>query len=170
MSSVNATSATVSAAPKRRRRFRFGLRGLIVLVTHAAIVFGVFGPFLRTGIRQRGAIKTITALGGVVVLRSPTSSIDRFIPLRRGPWHEYFGQYGRRQLVDADIPTIAAALIDLTDVQVVAIESTSVTDDGLLLLRDVLPSMWLELRCPLVTSRSVDALQQKAPELLILDD
>ncbi len=170
MSLEIATPANDSAAPKRRRRFRFGLRGLIVMVTLAAIVFGILGPLIRPGLRQRAAIEAITELGGVVVLRSPESNIDRFIPLRRGPWHVYFGQYGRRQLVDSDLATATKALNEMGKIRHLSIESALLTDSGVAHLQGVTDFDELDLRCPLVTSRGTDALQQKFPKLLILDD
>lgn len=187
MSQETATSETQSAAPKRRRRFRFGLRGLIVMVTLAAIVFAPLGMIARRKQRERHAIELLNQHGADVVVLGPTSELNR--QLFGDQWHVYFGPaenemlmhmagFGaswsdsRGHLTDAGLHSVVESLSELR-VPSISIESSQLTDDGLIGLLDALSIgelQRIDLRCPLVTSRGTDALQQKFPKLVILDD
>ncbi len=145
MSLEKSPAATEPAVPKRRRWPRFGLRGLIALVTLAAIVFAPVGVIARRSQRQRMAIKDLTELGAVVNLRGTRGPIA----FRTGPWRI---QFGRRhvedslryrlpplqfdpvhvgELTDEQMPAVARALCRLDEIQRVDIESSLLTDDGL---------------------------------------
>jgi hypothetical protein len=170
MSLENATSATMSATPMRRPRLRFGLRGLIVAVTLAAIMFAMLGVSTRQRQRQRDAIEKLKLLGAIVVLphEKPVHPWLDIRPLRYSDI--LFDTATGRELSDTDMRRLVAALDKVGAVDRLVIESSVLTDAGLVRLKDVLSAKVLELRCPMVTSRGTDALQQKFPKLVILDD
>ena len=74
------------------------------------------------------------------------------------------------ELTDQQMAAVADALTRLDQIQFVGIESSSLTDDGLMMLTRLKHLDSLDLRCPLVTSRGTDTLQQRFPKLNIHDD
>jgi hypothetical protein len=193
MSPEIATSETESAAPKRRRRFRFGLRGLIVMVTLAAIVFAPLGVIARRKQREQLGIQALTDAGAFVARERAKTSVDAIhqflfgvqwsvvfraphvqipelhLPCTRPPV-VYSPTTRASELNDDQVADVVLGLHYLGSVDLLFIESASLTDDGLVEFCEAPQFAELDLRCPLVTSRGTDALQQKFPKLVILDD
>lgn len=187
MSSETATPEPALAVPTRRRRFRFGLRGLIVMVTLTAIVFAPFGMIARRKQREQRAIQALMQWGAfayaplsdghsargdlswVVAFRMPGANAEILVGARRIV-AEGGENFAFRELTDDDMPEVAHALADLNRLTSLTIESSELTDSGLAKLQSLPCLDVLDLRCPLVTSRGTDALQQKFPKLVILDD
>jgi hypothetical protein len=187
-----ATPETVSTAPKRRRRLRFGLRGLIVLVTLAAIVFAPLGMIARRKQRENHAIEALTSIGATVTRQRSKSHVESVLRFLNGdawsvdfrpvdelitgltwfglPSDSYFPNAGESEIADEHVHRVVSGIHQLGDVQRLSINSSQLTDIGLLELRSLPHLNELNLRCPLVTSHGTDALQQKFPKLLILDD
>ncbi|MGD9644233.1 MAG: hypothetical protein AB7U73_00885 [Pirellulales bacterium] len=146
-----------------------------MLVTMAAIVFAPLGVIARRKQRERRAIQTLTELGGVVV--ATPSYVGRNLGTGGDEyWAVLFAQIiGDRppptiELTDDEMSIVTSALTDLDRLTALKIESSQVSDDGLLELLRLRRLDLLDLRCPLVTSESTDALQKKFPKLIILDD
>lgn len=171
---IAATEAAPAASNRRHWRPRFGLRGLIVAVTLAAIVFAPLGMIARRKQREQRAIQTLTKLGGTVITISKQSGAG--IDFGRDNYIVAFAQIigdrppPRIELTDDVMSTITSALTELNRLSALKIESSELSDDGFLELLRLTQLDFLELRCPLVTSRGTDALQQKFPKLVILDD
>ena len=77
---------------RRRWRIRFGLRGLIVMVTLAAIIFAPFGMIARRKQREQRAIGALTGLGAEMRLNHPNTRIEALSRHFWGnPWEVRFG-------------------------------------------------------------------------------
>jgi hypothetical protein len=119
----------------RYRRFQFSLKGLFIAVTVIAVIFGVWA--LSPGERQRRAVQRVQRLGGSVKYETPELVESPFLfselVLRACLPSDYFDPVIAVNLFDTPArDTDMQSLGTLTDIQVLALNETEVTDNGLL--------------------------------------
>jgi hypothetical protein len=125
-----------------RRWRQFSLRGLLVLVTLAALFCGWFAWRLRQGWLQDAAANEIVRAGGAVAYSNQFySGVSRLAPFEpRSSWfgnltNPLFGTDPFRKLVSITVHDDAsAALISkypLYDLETIRLEGSNVTDDAL---------------------------------------
>jgi hypothetical protein len=121
----------------KSRRFQFSLKGLFIAVTIIAVILGAW--VLSPGERQRRAVQRVRRLGGRVDYETPELVESPFLfselVLRACLPRDYFDPVFAVNLFgtpacDADMQSLGT----LSDLKLLALNETKVTDDGLIYL------------------------------------
>jgi len=145
---VDSTTVT-----KRRNFLRFRLRTLIIAITLLAIVLGIFGRIWYRNYQQSLALKLIRDLQGVVLF-SRDQKIDRIY-------------LSGEQITDQVLATLVRRLRYLPDVRELDLVSTSISDDGLLLVAALPHLKVVYVHESPVSDKGIAQLRKLAPNLAI---
>ena len=160
------------AARPRRRRFRYSLRTLLVVVTLVGVVLGVW---VQRAERQRRAVAAMREDGGKVMYdyeESRPRAVNGDLPgpdwLCRLLGVDYFANVTHAHLSRSATDATLSHLGDLTSLKSLWLDGTQVTDTGLAHLTGLARLQELDLSGTQVTDAGCDRLQQALPNCAIV--
>jgi hypothetical protein len=160
------------------------------MVTLAAIVSVPLGRLARREQREHRAIEALTGLGAIVIRNSAHPKNKLLARLATPQWDIYLasdvptlsnplpgGPRGTAihslpvsnfEVTDECMAHVVGGLKRLGPINSLTIHSPVLTDEGLKQLELVPEITWLELHCPLITHRAIDAIQKSLPNVKIV--
>ena len=147
---------------RKRRRFQFSLRSLLVFVLLVSICMSWLGVKMERARKQREAVEVIEEAGGAVTydyeMASPVSSVP--IWMRELLGEDFFFDVLEVRAIGADLDNAGLEpLKELTGLQMLYLNGTKVTGAGLEHLNGLANLQWLDLNGTKVTDAGLEHLK-----------